>query len=394
MRYLVVLILSLFPVLHAQTNSSLLANVTQAFSQAQIVPDLLPSFVPDALVNIFFPPPVGSSSISVAVNVTPGALLPENQTSAEPALFLITNNTAAAVDPPTYLLALVDPDVPTPQDLNRTEFLHFLGGNFSVDAASQDPSLRLVNQSAALLEYLPPSPPTGSAPHRYVLLVYQVTDVTGDLASLVNATTSRLGFNLTAFVNAANLTSPVAGNYFLVGPDNSTTTASSAVIPGPTTSLAIMSQSTFTAPSSAMTFATGSMTATTAAPTISPNVMALARPTTKLPPGANRILFVKNLNYQITGEDLYDLFGRYGTIRQIRIGNEQKTKGTAFVVFDDVMDAKNALDHLNGFHLQERYIVVLYHMPAKQDAAAAKADLARREEELAALKKKHDIGDE
>lgn len=56
--------------------------------------------------------------------------------------------------------------------------------------------------------------------------------------------------------------------------------------------------------------------------------------------------------------------------------------------------AKNALDHLNGFHLQERYIVVLYHMPAKQDAAAAKADLARREEELAQLKKRHDIGDD
>ena len=60
----------------------------------------------------------------------------------------------------------------------------------------------------------------------------------------------------------------------------------------------------------------------------------------KLPPGANRILFVKNLNYQITGEDLYDLFGRYGSIRQIRIGNESKTKGTAFVVFDDVMDVR------------------------------------------------------
>jgi pre-mRNA branch site protein p14 len=132
-----------------------------------------------------------------------------------------------------------------------------------------------------------------------------------------------------------------------------------------------------------------------------------------LPPGANRILFVKNLNYQITGEDLYDLFGRYGSIRQIRIGNESKTKGTAFVVFDDVMDvrglfipppfvdptplrlqAKNALEHLNGFHLQERYIVVLYHMPAKQDAAAAKAELARREEELVQLKKKHNINEE
>lgn len=72
---------------------------------------------------------------------------------------------------------------------------------------------------------------------------------------------------------------------------------------------------------------------------------------------------------------MYDLFGRYGGIRQIRVGNDTKTKGTAFVVFDDVMDvslpwssliprakplvfqAKNALEHLNGFHLQERYIV-------------------------------------
>jgi hypothetical protein len=60
-----------------------------------------------------------------------------------------------------------------------------------------------------------------------------------------------------------------------------------------------------------------------------------------LPPGANRILFVKNLNYTITGDDLYDLFGRYGSIRQIRLGNEAKTKGTAFVVFDDVMDVRS-----------------------------------------------------
>ncbi|KAH8118622.1 pre-mRNA branch site protein p14 [Phellopilus nigrolimitatus] len=122
--------------------------------------------------------------------------------------------------------------------------------------------------------------------------------------------------------------------------------------------------------------------------------MSLARPATKLPAGANRILFVKNLDYNISGEDLYDLFGRYGSIRQVRLGNEAKTKGTAFVVFDDVTDAKNALEHLNGFHLQGRYIVVLYHMPARQDAAAAKADLARREEEVAEKKKIYGIGEE
>jgi len=119
--------------------------------------------------------------------------------------------------------------------------------------------------------------------------------------------------------------------------------------------------------------------------------MSVPRPSSKLPPGANRILFVKNLNYQITGDDLYELFGRYGSIRQVRIGNDPKTRGTAFVVYEDVMDAKNALDHLNGFHLQERYIVVLYHMPTRQDAAMQKADLAKREEELAKLKAKHHI---
>lgn len=57
------------------------------------------------------------------------------------------------------------------------------------------------------------------------------------------------------------------------------------------------------------------------------------------------------------------------------------------------MDAKNALEHLNGFHLQERYIVVLYHMPTKQEAAA-KAEIERREKELEEMKRQHNIGDE
>lgn len=42
---------------------------------------------------------------------------------------------------------------------------------------------------------------------------------------------------------------------------------------------------------------------------------------------------------------MYDLFGRYGSIRQIRIGNEAKTKGTAFVVYDDVMDVREEIYH-------------------------------------------------
>lgn len=65
-------------------------------------------------------------------------------------------------------------------------------------------------------------------------------------------------------------------------------------------------------------------------------------------------------NFNITGSDLYDLFGKYGAIRQIRLGTDAsnlKTKGTAYVVYESPDDAKDAITHLNGFHLMERYIV-------------------------------------
>ncbi|KAG7531306.1 hypothetical protein FFLO_04427 [Filobasidium floriforme] len=108
-------------------------------------------------------------------------------------------------------------------------------------------------------------------------------------------------------------------------------------------------------------------------------------------PNSQRVLFVKNLNYAITGEDLYDLFGKYGAIRQVRLGTDAaaKTKGTAYIVYEHADDAKEAMNHLNGFHLAERYIVVLYHHPTRQQQAVVKAtELREREEALAEEKKK------
>lgn len=74
-------------------------------------------------------------------------------------------------------------------------------------------------------------------------------------------------------------------------------------------------------------------------------------------------------NFNITGADLYDLFGKYGPIRQIRLGTDAnlKTKGTAYVVFESPDDAKEAVNQLNGFHLMERYIVGKYSSKALHD---------------------------
>ncbi|WFD31450.1 hypothetical protein MSPP1_002485 [Malassezia sp. CBS 17886] len=105
----------------------------------------------------------------------------------------------------------------------------------------------------------------------------------------------------------------------------------------------------------------------------------------------SRMLFVKNLNYHTHGSDLYELFGRYGAIRQIRIGDAQTTRGTAYVVYEEMADAHNALTSLNGFHLQERYIVVLYHIPSR---LPGRGSLMQREEELARVKNQYNIHDE
>ncbi|PQE14195.1 pre-mRNA branch site p14 protein [Rutstroemia sp. NJR-2017a BVV2] len=143
----------------------------------------------------------------------------------------------------------------------------------------------------------------------------------------------------------------------------------------------------------------------------------------KLAPEVNRALFVKNLRcvdwcrrarydgyrdldsdellrtrvYNVTPEELFDLFGKFGAIRQIRQGIAANTKGTAFVVYEDVTDSKAACDKLNGFNFQNRYLVVvlmgrtvLYHQPEKmRQASNTSESIAARKESLEQLKAAH-----
>ncbi|CRH02671.1 splicing factor 3B subunit 6, putative [Plasmodium relictum] len=109
----------------------------------------------------------------------------------------------------------------------------------------------------------------------------------------------------------------------------------------------------------------------------------MSRRSIRLPPEVSRILYVRNLPYKISADELYDIFGKYGTVRQIRKGNSEGTKGTSFVVYDDIYDAKNALDHLSGFNVAGRYLVVLYYDPVKaQKKKELKEKLKNEKESL------------
>ena len=86
----------------------------------------------------------------------------------------------------------------------------------------------------------------------------------------------------------------------------------------------------------------------------------------KLPPEINRFIYVKNLPFKITPEELYDIFGKFGVVRQIRKGMTNRTRGTAFVVYEDIFDAKKAVDKLSGINVGGKYLLCLYYHPRKK----------------------------
>jgi len=113
--------------------------------------------------------------------------------------------------------------------------------------------------------------------------------------------------------------------------------------------------------------------------------------TTRLPPEVNRALYVRNLPFKISADEMYDIFGKFGPIRQIRLGNGADTKGTAFVVYEDIYDAKNACERLSGFNVANRYLIVLYYQQTKMNK---KLDTKKKKEQLQNLRTQYGVEEE
>ena len=71
--------------------------------------------------------------------------------------------------------------------------------------------------------------------------------------------------------------------------------------------------------------------------------------------GAELDWTTRRSNILVSNLGLQELVGR-----QIRVGNTPETRGTAFVVYEDIFDAKNACDHLSGFNVCNRYVHRVY----------------------------------
>jgi len=72
-------------------------------------------------------------------------------------------------------------------------------------------------------------------------------------------------------------------------------------------------------------------------------------------------IFVGNLNYQTTQEDLLATFSQYGNVERVNIVTDRDTgqpRGFAFVEMTDAQDAQTAIAKLNGAELNGRALNV------------------------------------
>lgn len=72
-------------------------------------------------------------------------------------------------------------------------------------------------------------------------------------------------------------------------------------------------------------------------------------------------LYVGNLPFQVTEDELKDLFKEAGTVESVRVITDRATgrsRGFAFVEMASEEEAKTAIEKLNGKMFKEREIVV------------------------------------
>lgn len=76
-----------------------------------------------------------------------------------------------------------------------------------------------------------------------------------------------------------------------------------------------------------------------------------------------QIVFVRNLPRIADKDAVVALFAPFGQIMQVRMGVEERTLGTAFVVYRGVESARAAVRHMNGYYMDTMYLNVAFWQP-------------------------------
>ena len=204
-----------------------IAAIEAHFSNAGLVPDLLSSFDPSAVMTAAFP---GAGVIS------PGQSLSVQQTATTPDLRIVPANASVPVTG-NFTLVMVDARAVGTNESNG-QILHWVVNYVALQHDSPSPPFSpSLNVSTAggvgVIDYVGPQPPAGDGPHRYVILLLPRPSSFSPPANLTSPTVGpSFYFHLTDYISTSHLGQPIAGMYFDVqqGPSNVTVPPTSAVV--------------------------------------------------------------------------------------------------------------------------------------------------------------------
>ena len=79
-------------------------------------------------------------------------------------------------------------------------------------------------------------------------------------------------------------------------------------------------------------------------------------------------IYVGNLDFRVSEDDLKEIFEEYGTVSSVKIISDKfsgRSKGFGFVDMDNLDEAKKAIEELNGSTLENRTMTVNEAKPKK-----------------------------
>lgn len=109
--------------------------------------------------------------------------------------------------------------------------------------------------------------------------------------------------------------------------------------------------------------------------------------------GSSSKIIVKNLPFEATRNDVFELFNSFGSLKSVRVPKkfDRSARGFAFVEFATVKEAKNAMDQLQGVHLLGRRLVLDFASLDSDDVEDEIEKLTNRAKFTMASRKMADI---
>ncbi|GJE91793.1 PEBP-like protein [Phanerochaete sordida] len=187
-----------------------LKAVEAAFKKANITKDLQITFKPSVLLDVIWPEP------GFTVPTRTGETLQQNETAGPPRFAVH----GILPEVHKFVVAAVDPDALTPQNPNVSQIRHLLQGNVVRGPTVGFRTHLLVNETPAVTDWIQPAPGAGSAPHRYVFLLYKQPKGYNNQTFVApnDSIPAREFFNISQFAQEVGMGDPIAGSFVLVGP--------------------------------------------------------------------------------------------------------------------------------------------------------------------------------